>query len=639
MKSHSPLSRFFVVFVGLALLVPVLSGCDLAKNQLKPDRSGNMEIQDYRDAFAPRLPEVEKDKAVSDASIPELAPYVASPSTNMKSMPLVSISVNQSVPLRDVLFELAQQADYDLELDPRITGSIIFTARQRPLDEVVERIAKISDLRFNFENDVMRVELDTPYNKIYKVDYLSFIRKTNGKVSNNISVVAGEGTDTGSQFQASSESEADFWGELEQNLSQLLGGSVSGALKTSRTPRITATAQNPNVQPVAPTAPDAAGNVQVSAPQANLQVDSLPVEEEEQAPGSDSAEGDDNGATFTINKQAGIINVYANEKGHKLVENYLKILRKAVTSQVLIEAKVLEVQLNDEFQTGIDWRLLDGGDLIAGFSSTASNSALNALSAANLAINPSTLVAAPASVPGADMRFATGKSLVLGAAGNDLDALIRAVSGFGTVKALASPRLTVINNQSAVLNVATNQVFFDVDIDVTTEDGVAQVDISSDAKSVPEGVLVNVQPSINLDNNTISMSVRPTITRIVGTQADPAVQYITASADPPITGVESLVPELNVQEIDSVIQVRSGQAVIMGGLLQDRSVVSQTGIPGLSEAPVLGALFRNNTNIVTKTELVIFLKATILEAPEDSISDTDKDFYRTFSEDRRPMKL
>jgi general secretion pathway protein D len=229
--------------------------------------------------------------------------------------------------------------------------------------------------------------------------------------------------------------------------------------------------------------------------------------------------------------------------------------------------------------------------------------------------------------------------LVVGVAGDDFEALIKALDGFGTVRALASPRLTVLNNQSAVLNVANNRVFFDIDIDVSRDDNGQSVDISSDVHNIPEGVLVNVQPSINVDNGTISMAVRPTITRIIDTKPDPAVQYITASATPPITGVESLIPELNVQEMDSVIQVRSGQPVVMGGLLQDRAESEQTGVPVASEVPIVGSLFKQHTDVVQKTELVVFLKATILPTPEDSIHDTDRDLYRGFSGDRRPLKL
>ncbi|HOO81534.1 MAG TPA: type II and III secretion system family protein [Alphaproteobacteria bacterium] len=582
-----------------------LTSCDMAKNQLKADREGSMEMQDYRDGLATRLPDTDEGRA-DQGAIPDLQPYVAQSSERMKPMPLVSIKINQSVPLRDALYELAQQADYDIELDPRIRGSIIFTATNRPFDVVIERIADIAGLRYKFEDDILRVELDTPYNSVYKIDYLSYIRNSKSSISNNVSVVSGDGTDSGSNFEADSESEANFWGELEVNLEQIVRGNQTGALKTKRDPRITAAEQNPDVQAVAPTSEDGT-QVAVQPPQATLRVESLPVDDDDDTSSSRGKKDEPEG-TFTINKQAGLINVYASEKAHKEIKEYLKLLKRAVTAQVLIEAKVLEVTLSDEYRTGIDW------DIVG--------------------------------LPGEfSLDFASGSNIgtpLLTAAynGNDIQSLITATSRFGTVRALASPRLTVLNNQPAVLNVATNRVFFEIDIDVTQDGVTAQTEVNTEIRNVPEGVLVNVQPSINLEDRTISMAVRPTVTSIVSEEPDPGIAYIIAQCGAPCNNLEdSLVPELNVQEIDSVVKVRSGQAIVMGGLLQDRAQVTDGGVPILGEAPIIGNLFKDHDDSVSKTELVIFLKATILDNPSDSVHNTDKDLYRQFSSDRRPLRF
>ena len=605
----------------------MMSSCNLMKNQLKQDREGRLEFQDYRDGLASRLPDTDDDQRASSlGSIPELQPYISQSGERMKSVPLVSISVNQSVPLRDALYELAQQADYDIELDPGIRGSIIFTARNRPFDEVVERIANIAGLRYKLEDDILRVEVDNPYNKVYKIDYLSYVRNSNSSISNNISVVSGSGADSGSNFEANSESEINFWGELEANLEQIVRGAQTGALKTRRTPRITATSQNPDVQAVAPTTEN--GQVVAQAPEAVLNVEALPLDEEE-VNNNNSSNQDDEPNTFTINKQAGLISVYANEKAHKEVASYLKLLKKAVTSQVLIEAKILEVTLNDEHATGVNWDFLGlSNELGINLSSTAGASLLGVgPGGTRLNLNDIEGQAFP-------------QAFTAAFNGNDIQALIGAISRFGTVKALASPRLTVLNNQSAVLNVATNRVFFELEIDTTTEDGTTNVDVDSDIRNVPEGVLVNVQPSINLDDQTISMAVRPTITSILGQGIeDPGVAIAVGQCGTPCTGITSLVPELNVQEIDSVIKTRSGQPVVMGGLLQDRVVTTDSGVPVLGETPVLGSLFKDHNDRVIKTELVIFLKATILDGPGDSIHVADKDLYRQFSSDRRPLRF
>jgi MSHA biogenesis protein MshL len=129
----SALKATLTSLVALSALMPV-SACDLAQNQLKMDRATNNEVQDYRDALAPReVSMTEGNGSVGEDGGLELQPYVSDVSETMKAMPLVSISINQSIPLREALFELSKQANYDVELDPRIAGSIIFTARNRPL--------------------------------------------------------------------------------------------------------------------------------------------------------------------------------------------------------------------------------------------------------------------------------------------------------------------------------------------------------------------------------------------------------------------------------------------------------------------------------------------------------------------------
>lgn len=606
-------------------------GCDLAGNYMKADREADLEIQDYRDTLAPRDPEAPDPNS---GSIPSLQPYIAEVPENTKSMPLVSLSVNQTVPLRDVLFELAEQADYDLELDPNIAGSIIFTARNRPLDEVVDRISEISGLRYKFDNNVLRVENDTPYNKTYKIDYLSYIRSSAGSMNNKVGIASGEDgakSNTGSSFETSTSSEADFWGELEVNIGQILGRGTSSSLRTKNDPRITAVEQNPNVAAVAPQT-DGQGNVTVAAPQATLQVNALPTDDQAGADASAQASGAaGQPVNFSINRQAGLITVFGSERQQKEIQEYLATVRKSVTAQVLIEAKILEVSLSDKYASGIDWRFINpvGNHSAVNFLSSTGDGVLDAINAGTGASQIPNPFSNDTSIT---------KSFVLGYASDDAQAFVNALSAFGTVRALASPRLTVLNNQPAILNVATNRVYFEVNIDVSdgNTNTPARTTVNSDPKNVPEGVLVNVQPSINLDNNTVSMAIRPTVTRIVNSVEDPGVQYVASTNN---IDISNAVPEVNVQEIDSLINVRSGQPVVMGGLLQDRVETTHQGIPVLSEVPLMGNLFKNKEDSVQKTELVILLKATIVPLGDGSIDETDKDIYRTFSNDRRPFRL
>jgi MSHA biogenesis protein MshL len=657
-------------------IITTTTGCQLAENYTKADRSGNMEIQDYRDALAPREVPTKPDAAVvnNDPSIPALQSYVAdAPIEKSKAMPIVSIAINQSISLRDALFELAKQADYDLQLDPRIQGSIIYTARNRPLDEVIDQISEIAGLRSSFSGNSVKVELDTPYSQTYRMDLLPFTRNSQSSINNSLSV-AGAGGDTGSSsssgstYSVENKSENDFWKDLDASLKQIISANqTSGVLKTVSDPTMTLSSSSSDTASTAPPVPpldpaalspqagdesisfkhvftggqmvpstdnggaaaptpaatdpatsaDATAAAAPTAPapstpaasQSVLQVESLPTTTAtgENAPAEITS-------TYSINKSAGIITVFAPESVQKQVADYLSQVKKSVMQQVLIEAKVLEVQLNDEYSNGIDWSIISkslGGVDLIGFDSAR----------------------------GLPNETASSTLRIKGAG---VTAVIEAIARFGTVKALASPRVTVLNNQSAVLNVANNRVFFEIEIEEedATDNAAARTTVTSTAKTVPEGVLINVMPSIDMANSTIMMQVRPSISKIVDEVPDPGVAFVVSNnSNNNDNNLQSLIPVVSVKEIDTVVQMSSGEAIVMGGLMEDTTTGTQRGVPVANEVPILGNLFKTQDNSIRKSEFVIFLEATILNNPSDSVHNSDKDLYRTFGQDRRPLKM
>ncbi len=583
----------------------LFSSCDSVTALTKVDRTSDYSRQDYRDALAPRDVDTEDDGGKgkeSYGSIPSLRPYVAHTYAQRRSYPLVSVSVNRSVPLRDVFYQLAEQSEFDIELDPAIKGAIIFTARNRPLDQVVERICDMARLRCSLKDEILRVENDTPYSKIYKLDYLSFVRSNSSSIDASVSVVAGEGSDTGSAFSSTFESSSDFWSDLEDNLEGLLSRGAPQALTTKNEPAVTSIEPSGNGE----------GDAVVS-------IGSIPTDDD----GTDTAENDEFAAQFSLNRQAGLISVYANQSMQNEIQEYLYKLKKSLTAQVLIEAKVMEVELSDEYAAGVDWSVVDSGVGGLDFDYLSSSGLGGALTSPATTYSPFPSGATQGSISPAS-------SFVASLTGRDLSVLIRAISEFGTTKALASPRLVVLNNQTAVLNVARNRVFFIVTETEIEEDdnGDESTTVDYDTRTVPEGVIINVMPSIDLENRTISLAIRPSVTAI----GNDLIQN-------PFVEAETFIPQVSIQEVDTVLNVKSGETAILGGLMRDTASATQDGVPVLSDIPVLGSLFRSHFDIVSKTELIIFLKATILDSASDSIHDTDRDLYRKFSGDRRPLKL
>jgi len=216
------------------------------------------------------------------------------------------------------------------------------------------------------------------------------------------------------------------------------------------------------------------------------------------------------------------------------------------------------------------------------------------------------------------------------------------VQTFGTTRVLSAPRVTVLNNQTAVMKVATNQVYFVTQAQFTTTTNASGASITtnpvytSTPLTVPVGLVMTVQPSVDAANNRVTMTLRPTISRIVGEVDDPSIGLNAANAGV-TNSVTSQIPVLAVREMDSVIQLHSGEIAVMGGLMQDSSINTDTGVPGMADVSWIGNLFKSRNNNGTTSELVILLRATISDQP--SPDGADSNLYQDYARDPRPLKL
>lgn len=611
-------------FVAASLLLSTLflSGCETDRFGNYYDTDAELSREDYRTGLAAQPPEVPPEPP----PIPELQSVIGIPELAIPAAARrVTVAVTETTPFKDILVEMARQAQVDLELDPRIEGGIIFSAYQRPFQEVVQRIADLAGLRYRARDGVVRIELDEPYHVNYRVDYLSLVRRATSEVTTSASVLGGEAAEGGnaSSSEVGSESEADFWAELEANITQIMtnAGRFRGLVAPLAAPPPAALTLDDLLaelvarEEAAPPEVPAAPAVPPAAPPA------VPAISRLQPAFTEAAD------SFTVNRQAGIVSVFGTERQHREIDAYLRKLHAAVTAQVLIEGKILEVTLDEEFRYGIDWTSLFQGTEQYGFfdaiTATFDTPSLTSLTAA----------AAPLTVNVTRGRF---------------DIILDLIETFGVVRTLSNPRITVMQNQTAVLKVAEQQVFFTLEIEQTTTTGdspLIERTIESEINTVSVGLVMTVQPSINLETEQITLNLRPTITRVATTESDPAVKIeaaLAASTDTEGFGLEDLVseiPEISVKEIDSVVTMRSGQVVVMGGLMEDRIDIDETGLPLLSDIPWLGYLFKAKTEKIRKTELVILIRATIVPTIGPAVHPYDAELYRLFGQDRRPFKL
>ncbi len=604
------------------------------------DRDAALQRSDFREMrdidSVKKTPQITANLGnVVEPPIPNLAEIIAAPpKPKIGETQLVSLAVTDDVPLKDVLIEVARLANVDIDVDASITGGVSLRATDKPFNEVIERIANMAGLRYNMKNGVLRIERDTPYIQLYSLDLLNTERSANGTISIGGSLgggTSGSTTGSGSSASITANSSSDFWNKFEGSIAQIL--SYTPAQRTSAT---TIAAQPaPPSTPAAAGAPgsppSAASDAGLKPMQANINAPA-PQAAPPPSPSSASPTAGGNGSFYVVNRQASTLTVSGTQKQHEMIKKFLAKIVENTSSQVLIEAKIVEVTLSDSYQSGINWLNFGGAHIKF---------------AANLASNVK-------SATGADTPSLTVlKNDVLGS-GVDLSAAVKLLDEFGTTRALSSPRLNAMNNQQAVLSFVENLVYFKVTLTSTpttttgTTTTQGTITATSEKETEPVGIILNLQPSINSDTNEITLGIRPTLKRFVKYIDDPgfkinlalALQTFDTSTEVgrSLASTVSQVPQIETKELDSIVKIKSGQTLVIGGLLEDKIANNDGGVPYASEIPVFGNLFKTVDKTNSKKELVIFIRATIVGS-NGGADPYDKGLYEKFIQDPRPLKF
>jgi MSHA biogenesis protein MshL len=198
---------------------------------------------------------------------------------------------------------------------------------------------------------------------------------------------------------------------------------------------------------------------------------------------------------------------------------------------------------------------------------------------------------------------------------------LKLLESFGDVRVLSSPKISVLNNQTAVLKVVDNLVYFTIQAQTQNTGATNQpllTTFTTTVNSVPVGFIMNLVPQIS-DADTVVLNLRPTISRKIGDVADPNPSLAAAN-------VVSLIPVIQTREFESVLRVQSGQVAVLGGLMQDATSNVEDTIPGIYRIPGLGQLLSQRKDLTQKTELVVFLRPVVVR---DASLDGDYSAYRT----------
>jgi general secretion pathway protein D len=520
-------------FLSLVVWLGLLNGCAPQPPISSPGHLNTSQIPPPKDDIPPLVQQ--------RAFVPPPQPTV----------PLETFTVVvDKVPVDKLLFALARDAEFNIDIHPGITGNITLNAINQTLPQLLERIAKQVNLRYQIKGTLLTIAPDLPYMRVYQIGYVNMSRDSTSEVSvaTEIARTGGGISEGGSGSSGSSggssggnnsatqivnKSNNHFWETLEKNVLAILKGH-----------------------------------------QTNTNITDLTLED-----------------NVITNRESGVMTIRASHKQHEEIQYFLDLVLANAQRQVLIEATIAEVQLNDQYQAGIDWQRIDGD-----FSYT------QALTGGNLG-----------NVPFYSFGYNNPNSRF-----GNISTTVRLLEQFGSVKVLSSPKIMALNNQTAILKVVDNIVYFTTEVEINETETRSRETYTTEINTVPVGLVMSVTPQIN-DNEMVILNIRPTISRIMGFKLDP--NPVLAQA-----GTNNEIPEIQVREVESILKINNGDIAIIGGLMQDKTNQTKKGIPVLSQLPVIGDFFSYRDDLYEKTELVIFLRPVVVK--EASLSGDLRDYQR-----------
>lgn len=494
--------------------------------------------------------------------------------------------VVDKVPVHELLFALARDAKVNVDIHPGITGTVTLNALDQTLPQLLTRIARQVDMRFEIDGPNLVVMPDLPILRTYRVDYVNMNRSANSAmaISSAVGSWSSESVDKGARTNPNGTSDLltsstrnNFYETLITNLKDLLRDTDKQIPTTYCADNILSTAiqsseNTPSIgevhsetHPLSP--PHTAALPTISNAGKVYQRKCLELKE---------------AATIISNHESGVISIRATARQHEKIREFLDSVVSRIKRQVLIDVTVAEVQLSQNYQQGVDW------------------SALNLFDTGLKIVQK-----AAGSISGVTSNMV---EFDYASRGGNFTSSVKLLDAFGTVKVLSSPKLSVLTNQTAVMKVVDNSNYFTYQIDETdaTANSAAKTHVRSTLHTVPVGLVLSITPQVG-DDDTITLNIRPSISRIIGQKDDPSLDIFKTA-----TGIRNTIPIIRTREFDSVMRVSDGNIAVMGGLMEDLLQNNDNAVPGLSNTPLFGGLFQNRDDTKRKTELVIFVRPTII---------------------------
>ena len=555
----------------MPILLAVLAGCGATG----PTATYDAIRQEVAAAAKPQ-PAARVEDAVAQALLPpvsELAQQM--PKARQALDERFDVSFNE-VPAQQFFNSLVAGTRYNMLVSPQVTGNISASLKDVTLFEALDAVRELYGYDYTVDGTRIYIRPLTMQTRMYRVNYLIGSR---------------QGT---SSLRVASTSIANAGSNNPNNPNQqgnMGGGGAPGQNQ-----------QNPN---------DPSGRQNFVVESANVRTNSSNDFWTELKDAIEAIVGKEGGRSVVVNGQSGVLVIRAMPDELRNVDQFLKATQLAVDRQVILEAKILEVELNDSFQSGINW---------ASFGSMGSLSRNGRKSAGLLgpdtSLSPQSANGSPvtlandllAAIPGstiASSGTAPGSLFGLAFQTSNFAALMTFLESQGTVHVLSSPRVSAINNQKALLKVGTDEFFVTgISTSTTTSAGGNTTIPSVTVQPFFSGVVLDVTPQID-ENDNIVLHVHPSVSQ---------VSTVNKSVNLGTLGTMSLpLAASDTSEIDTIVRGQNGQVVAIGGLMRQAASSDNNGLPGASRVPVLGHLFGSKERVSQKRELVVLIKPTIVD--------------------------
>lgn len=475
----------------------------------------------------------------------------------------------KNAPAQAFFASLVKDTGNNIIVNPKVTGSITLDLKNVTIQQIMDAMRDTYGYEYEHNTYGYVVYPEKLETKMFTVNYLNVARNgrsetsiSSGQISHKITgSSAGNNSSnrnarnnsdsTGSTIPASTvntETDNNFWNELTATLDAIVN--------------VTPTSTTDQVE-------DAEGKVKT-------------IEKIIGGTGED-------GRSVIVNPQAGVVVIKAFPHQLREVSNYLDSVQTIMNREVIIDAKILEVNLNASFESGIDWSLLNVSQ--AGLGSLGAN--------------------LPA--------FTTGIFSITTAGRGGFSALVRLLNTQGRVNVLSSPRISTTNNQKALIKVGSDEFFVTgVESNTDSSSGTSNTSENIDLTPFFSGIALDVTPEINQDGEII-LHIHPIVSEVTGKDK----KFTVSGKDQDLPLAFS-----TIRESDSIVRVKNKQIVVIGGLMENESKNYQGNTPFLERLPLISGLFKRKNDSASKAELVILLQPTLAndKSWNDQLQETAKRF-------------